>query len=118
MKQGTRGLIAASFAAGAINGLFSAGGGMLLIPMLTLLTQISEEELFPTSVTIILPVCVISLIFRARHVVSALYASLPYLAGGIIGGLLAIWLSGKVPVKWLHRVLGILILWGGIRYLC
>ena len=43
---------------------------------------------------------------------------LPYLIGSIPGGLLAMKLSGKVPVTWLHKTLGILILWGGIRYLC
>ena len=44
--------------------------------------------------------------------------ALPFLPGSLLGG----WLAGRygahIPVKWLHRVLGILILWGGFRYLC
>ena len=40
--------------AGAINGLFSAGGGMLLVPMLTLIVKLDEKDVFPTSVAVIL----------------------------------------------------------------
>ena len=112
------GLAAAGAAAGAINGLFGAGGGMLLVPLLTLLTEICDDDIFPTSVAIILPICVISLLFRVKTIIPALQAGLPYLLGSIPGGLLALKLNGKIPVKWLHRGLGILILWGGIRYLC
>ena len=112
------GLAAAGGAAGAINGLFGAGGGMLLVPLLTLFSNIRDEEIFPTSVSIILPICVISLLFRAETVMTALHIGLPYLLGSIPGGLIAVYLSGRIPVKWLHRGLGILILWGGIRYLC
>jgi uncharacterized membrane protein YfcA len=104
--------------AGAINGLFSAGGGMLLVPMLTLVAKLDEEEVFPTSVSVILPVCLVSLLFRATSLLPAFYQGFPYLIGSIPGGLLALYLSGKIPVTWLHRALGILILWGGVRYLC
>ena len=38
--------------------------------------------------------------------------------GSMAGGLLAGWTGNRIPVKWLHRILGILIIWGGIRYLC
>ena len=27
-------------------------------------------------------------------------------------------MASQIPAKWLHRGLGIFILWGGIRYLC
>jgi Na+/H+ antiporter NhaC len=36
----------------------------------------------------------------------------------LIGVLLAGIIGKKIPVLWLHRILGVLILWGGIRYLC
>jgi uncharacterized membrane protein YfcA len=44
--------------------------------------------------------------------------ALPYLLGSAIGGVAAGLWGKKIPVKWLHRLLGALILWGGIRYLC
>ena len=108
----------AGFCAGAINGLFGAGGGMVLVPLLTLMTDIEDDEIFPASVSIILPICVISLTIGAFSREIPIAAALPYLLGGIGGGILAGRIAGKIPVKWLHRTLGVLILWGGVRYLC
>ena len=44
-------------AAGAVNGLFSAGGGLVLVPMLGKCKSLSEQERFPASIAIIAPVC-------------------------------------------------------------
>ena len=112
------GLIAAGFCAGAVNGLFGAGGGMVLVPLLSLLTPLEERQIFGSSIAIILPICVVSIIATAITGALAWQSALPYLAGSAIGGTAAgIW-GRKIPVKWLHRSLGILIIWGGIRYLC
>ena len=102
--------------AGAINGLLGTGGGMLLVPMLLKFSKLDEYEVFPTSVSIIAPLCLVSLIFAS--VKPDLRAALPYLLGGAVGGFLAGKTEQKIPVKWLHRGLGILILFSGVRYLC
>jgi len=102
--------------AGAVCGLFGGGGGMVLVPLLTIATDLSDQEIFPASVCIILPITIISLL--AGNVLPSIQAVLPYLLGSLIGGILALFLEKKVPTKWLHRILGIMILWGGIRYLC
>jgi len=112
------GIAVAGALAGTINGLYGAGGGMILVPLLTLLTRIEENDIFPTSVSIILPVCVISLLFRLNTIQEGFTVGLPFLLGSIPGGLLAGFLGHRIPVKWLHRGLGLLILWGGVRYLC
>ena len=49
-------------AAGAVNGLFGAGGGLVLVPMLGKKVGLSENERFPASIAIIAPVCVTSLL--------------------------------------------------------
>ena len=116
MKQ-TFFCIIAGAVAGAANGLFGAGGGMLLVPLLTLFGHIKEEQVFPTSVAIILPICIVSLSISPGLDNLPLREGWPYLIAAIPGGILAGFLDKKVPVKWLHRVLGILILWGGVRYL-
>ena len=103
--------------AGSGNGLFGAGGGMGLVPLLTLLTDLEDEEVFPASVSIILPICVVSLAFTAWYGAIAWSASFPYLIGSALGGFFAGLLAKKVPTTWLHRGLGLLILWGGVRYL-
>ena len=112
------GLSAAGFCAGAVNGLFGAGGGMVLVPLLTMLTDLSEEEIFPASISIILPICFVSLAYTAVTTGISFQAALPYLFGSATGGILAGIYGRKIPTKWLHRGLGILILWGGFRYLC
>ena len=108
----------AGLLAGAVNGLFGAGGGMVLVPLLAVLSGLEEDEIFPASVSIILPVCVVSLCFSLKQTPPDWVASLPYLIGSAAGGAAAGLWGKKLPVKWLHRLLGILILWGGIRYLC
>ena len=108
----------AGLGAGAVNGLFGAGGGMVLVPLLVLLTDLDESEIFPASISVILPVCIVSLAVTAVAGPLPFSRALPYLAGSAAGGIAAgIW-GEKIPVKWLHRGLGALILWGGIRYLC
>lgn len=111
------GLILAGTAAGAVNGFFGAGGGMVLVPLLTALTDLEDENIFPASISILLPICLVSLSFSAAGGVFAIKEALPYLIGGTVGGLMAGFWGKKIPTAWLHRILGILILWGGIRYL-
>ena len=112
-----RGMWLAGFCAGAVNGLFGAGGGMVLVPLLTGLTDLNEEEVFPSSIVIILPLCLVSLTITALGPGVDFSLSLPYLLGGALGAVPAGLWGRRIPVKWLHRLLGLLILWGGIRYL-
>ena len=112
------GLQIAGIAAGSVNGLFGAGGGMVLVPLLDKLTDLEDREVFPASVSIIAPMCVITFGISFRPGQIPWDTAIPYLLGSCIGGVLAGWLGRKIPTVWLHRILGILILWGGIRYLC
>ena len=112
------GAMAAGAGAGALNGLFGAGGGMVLAPLLGLCTDLKEEQIFPCSVVILLPICILSLLFADGWAAFSFVQALPYLLGSLLGGICAGLWGKKIPVLWLHRVLGILILWGGIRYLC
>lgn len=111
-------IVLAGLCAGAVNGLLGTGGGMILVPLLTALTDIDADAIFPSSVSIILPVCLISL-FCSKNVDDLSFMTiLPYLIGSTAGGVLCGIFGKKIPAKWLHRILGVLILWGGVRYLC
>lgn len=112
------GMAAAGMLAGAVNGLFGAGGGMILVPLLILLTKLEDAAVFPASVSIILPICIVSLTITGLTTGIAWRESLPWLAGSAAGGLAAGCFGRKIPLTWLHRGLGILILWGGFRHLC
>ena len=108
------GLMAAGLAAGCVTGLFGGGGGMVLVPLLTVLTDLEEDSVFPSSVCVILPICITSLVLSPEI---RFAEGLIWLPGSLLGGILAGKWGQRIPVKWLHRSLGILILWGGFRYL-
>ena len=110
-------MILAGILAGIVNGLFGAGGGMVLVPLLTGLTTLREEEIFPASIAIILPLCLVSLTVTAVRGTLPWVQAMPYLLGSTAGGIFAGLWGKRIPVVWLHRGLGILILWGGLRYL-
>ena len=107
----------AGMAAGAVGGIFGAGGGMVLVPLLGLLTDLKDQEIFSASLAIILPICLVTIWTTSMSGPLPWRESVPWLIGSTIGGILAGQFGKHIPVKWLHRGLGILILWGGIRYL-
>ena len=118
MNQSCCKIAAAGVLAGCVNGLFGAGGGMILVPLLTMLGDLEDAEVFPASISIILPMCFISLFIGAMLTPLPWMTALPYLIGSAAGGILAGLVGRKIPTVWLHRALGALILYGGWRYLC
>lgn len=110
-------MLLAGFSAGAVNGLFGAGGGMVLVPLLVWLTDLEENEIFPASVAIIMPICIVSLLFSKNWQALSHRNTWLLLAASAAGGIIAGILGKRIPTIWLHRILGIFILWGGIRYL-
>ena len=104
--------------AGALNGLLGAGGGLVLAPLINILTDLEDSRLFSHCVAILFPICIVSLLFADGWNQFSLSQALPYLSGSLLGGIAAGLWGKAIPVIWLHKTLGILILWGGIRYLC
>ena len=104
-------------AAGIVNGLFGAGGGMVLIPLLRKFTSLEEKQVFASGVAVILPLSAVTLgmfFLKGGKIPSQ---GLPYIIGGALGGIGAGILLKKVKAKWLHRALGAFILYGGFRLL-
>ena len=81
--------IAAGFAAGAITGILGSGGGLILVPFLTVLCKEDSEMVFPSSLGIMLPICLCSLLAQRNQAAVPLSDVLPYLLGGGIGGEIA-----------------------------
>ena len=116
-KRQLFGSVGAGFAAGLLNGLFGGGGGMVLLPGLQYLAGVEERQLFSLSVSVMLPVCLLSIGLSAGAGPLPWNEAWPYLWGSAIGGVLVGFWGKKISVVWLHRVLGLTLLWGGVRYL-
>ena len=108
---------AAGAAAGVANGLFGAGGGMILVPLLQKLCGLDDRKFFTTALAIIFPLCLVSIVVYSLRGGLELGQSLPYLLGGFLGGVGGGLLMKRLPTRWLHRALGLVILWGGFRLL-
>lgn len=104
-------------AAGLVNGLFGAGGGMVLLSLLSATTDLKEKEVFANCVAIILPLSAVSAAVYFLRGGAFAAESVPYLLGGAVGGVVAGLLLKKLRALWLHRALGVFILWGGVRLL-
>lgn len=109
--------VMAGLAAGAVNGLFGGGGGMVLVPLLRAKCHLSQRSAFATSVAVILPLCVLSAAIYLLRDGADWATALPYLLGGLAGGLVAGRVFRKVNMTWLRRAFGVLILYGGVKSL-
>lgn len=101
--------------AGVLNGFFGAGGGMLLVPLLCRWVKLEDRKAFATSIFIILPLCAVSAtVYLLRGSVELVLAA-PYLLGGLVGGFIGGRLFMKIHTTLLHRIFGLLLIYGGIR---
>ena len=101
--------------AGILNGLFGAGGGLILVPLFISWLHIEEKRAFATSVAVILPLSIVSYIIFYIQGGDVWRDALPYLLGGIVGGALSTRLFRNISTVWLHRLFGILILYGAVK---
>ena len=105
----------AGLAAGIVNGFFGAGGGMLLVPLLTLLAGLRDKRVFPTALAVMLPLSLVSVSVYALGGSLPWREALPYLISGSLGGALGGLMFRRVRAELLHTVLGLVILFGGVR---
>ncbi len=101
--------------AGVANGLFGSGGGLFLVPLFISWIRMDEKKACATSVAVIFPLSVVAFtVFALRGGVEFSLAW-PYVIGGTVGGLLSGTLFKRVSAKWLHRLFGALLLYGGVK---
>jgi uncharacterized protein len=85
---------------GAAAGLLGVGGGVLMVPFLTLVAGMSQHEAEATSLLVVLPTAIVaSLVLRRRGVGDlgvALRIGLIGTVGGVAGSLLALALPSHV----------------------
>ena len=100
---------------GIVNGLFGAGGGLILVPFLIRILKMDTGKALPTSVAIILPMSAVS---AFRYVIKEqiiFWDLVPYLIGGLTGGIIAGLTFNNFSPVWLRRILGAFIVYAGIK---
>lgn len=117
MKKGDFKFICAGAFAGVANGLFGAGGGMVLVPLFCRWIKLPDEKALATSVAVILPMSALSAAVYYFSGSFKLSDTVPFLIGGVVGGFISGRIFKKMSPTFLRRVLGVMILWGGIRNL-
>ena len=113
--------VPSALAAGTVNGLLGAGGGVIMLYLVkAVLTgkeqgEGAQKDVFASVVAIMLPVSVISaLSYRANGNLDMERMStliLPALAGGMIGA----YLTDKLPSRVIRGIFALLVIVSGIR---
>lgn len=88
---------------------------LFLVPLFVSWLHMEQKKAFATSVAVILPLSVASLAVFLLKGGMDWGLAWPYLLGGVAGGLLSGLFFKKVPVVWLRRGFGLLILYGGVK---
>ena len=103
--------------AGAVNGLFGGGGGMIAVPVLKNILGYDEKRAHATAILIIAPVCAASAITYILGGYFVPQVVFPAALGGIVGGLVGASLLNKLPDFVINIVFISLMFAAGLRML-
>lgn len=99
---------------GFVNGFLGAGGGMLLVPLLTYLFKMNAKTTHSTAVFVMMPICLISgLTYLIKGVVDY-KVLLPVATGTLVGGVVGSLLLKKLSNKWLNYIFYFVMIGSGI----
>ena len=106
--------ILGGFAVGIINGIFGAGGGALMVPLLKK-SGFSTKESHAGAIGVILPITLLSVglyIWQGNVTVAD---ALPFLPGTIFGAVLGARFLKKITSRWLKGLFGAFMIFAGLR---
>ena len=101
--------------AGAINGLFGSGAGMIILPALT--SNFDEIKSRGTTLMSVLFLSIISSIFYVKNLSAQIELQTIWyiVAGGIIGGAIGAKSINKIPIRYLQIALAMFMIFTGIK---
>ena len=103
--------------AGFICGIFSAGGGLILVPAFTHMLNIEDRRARATTIFAILPMVITSsIIYLKNNLIDwkvAIYCGI----GGIIGGIIGANLLQKLPVKVLRITFIVFLIYTSVKFI-
>ncbi len=104
---------------GFINGFFGGGGGMIVVPVMTILMKIEQKVAHATAIAAILPVSVISTLIYFFSGASGVefFPTIITSIGVVVGGILGALLLKKIDNKLLVKGFAVVMLIAGIKML-
>lgn len=103
------------FFTGICNGLFGAGGGIIVVPTLIHVLDLKEHEAHATALAIIFPISVVSAIIYYRNGIYDWNIIYKVALGGIIGSIIGSRLLGKISSYWLRKIFSIFMILAALR---
>ncbi|MDR0879467.1 MAG: sulfite exporter TauE/SafE family protein [Clostridioides sp.] len=100
---------------GFINGLFGAGGGILLVPILNNLFKTEEHKSHATALGIILFLTITSSVFYVYAGTYDIGITWKVAIGSVVGGYLGAKLLNKVTGRFLRIAFGIVMILAAVR---
>ena len=104
-----------STATQAANSVFGGGGGMLVVPALTLIMKLTEKQAHATAIAVILPVTVVGAVTYLLRGVSAGDGFAGTAIGVVIGGLAGAMLLNKLSNKFVSFLFYGVMIAAGIK---
>ena len=101
--------------AGIVSGLFSTGGGMILVPAFIYLLKLEDSKARGTSIFCILPMVITSSFFYYKGDYINWKIAILCAIGGAMGGYVGAKLLKKVPVKILKIAFTIFLIYASFK---
>ena len=96
---------------GVVNGLFGAGGGMVAVPVLSIIAGLDAKRAHATAILVILPLCAVSSIVYLTKGIENDGVFAPTIIGVVLGGILGAYALQKCSKIFLQ------ILFYGVMFL-
>ena len=108
-------LAAFGLGTGAAAGLLGVGGGILMVPFLTLAVGLTQHEAEATSLVVVLPTALVASLALRRRGVGDLGLALRFVVVGAIGGLGGALVALALPASMLRIVFAAFLALVGVR---
>jgi uncharacterized protein len=110
-------LLLVGLAAGVLSGMFGIGGGVVIVPALSLLLGFDIKQATGTSLAaLLMPVGIFAVIAYHRAGMLKLSTAMPVAVGLLIGAVGGATLALNLPNQTLQQLYGVFLLWVGWRF--
>lgn len=107
-------LILVGVLGGVINGLFGAGAGLLLVPLIMLVSKLDEKKVHATTLGCVMIMCVASSIVFFVHKQINFKLTLWCFVGSLVGAILGTFLLQKFKNKVINIIFSCLLIVAGV----